>query len=60
MFWKREKSKVLSIIQQNDKYTQEYQRTIWNRSLKTTAPMGKECFDSQQLQESLDVYFKVH
>ena len=52
MFCEREILQVLIIIQQNDVSTQEYQRTIWNRSLKTTALIGKECFESQQLQES--------
>ena len=60
MFCKREKVQVLSINQQNDKHTQEYQGKIWIRSLTTIMPMGKEHYKSQQLQESQDIYFKVH
>ena len=41
--------KILKIIQQNDKSTQEYKGKIWIRSITTIAPMGKECDKGQQL-----------
>ena len=41
MFCKREKVPVSNVNQQNDKSTEEYQRTIWIRSHSTVAPMGK-------------------
>ena len=49
-----------SSIQQNDKPTQKYQRTVWIRSHPTIAPMGKEHDKSQQLQESQDLYIKMY
>ena len=60
MFYERENVPVLNINQQNDKPKQEYQRTIWIRSHTTIAPIGKECYKGQQLQESQDIHTQMH
>ena len=47
-----------SSIQQNDKSTQKYQRTIWIRSHSTIVLMGEKHYKSQQLQESQNLHLR--